>query len=105
MSESDTLEDTTKLFKKVADTYIDVANQHLDKHGSDLVGSAFVYGAARFSAFMVASGSRDVEVYRSNRENAIEHFTAQFKRMLEENLSNYESAFKEEKKYKQYMKK
>lgn len=105
MSDSDTLEDTIKQFKEIADTYIDVGNQHLEKYGSDLVGSSFVYGAARFSSFVVASGSSDLETYKANRESAIEHFTAQFKRMLEENLTNYESAFQEEKKYKQYMKK
>lgn len=97
--------DTNKLFKQIADTYIDVGNQHLENHDSNLVGSAFIYGAARFSAFIVASGSENVGQYKSNRESAIEHFTGQFKQMLEENLTSYESAFKEESKYAKYMKK
>ncbi len=104
MSDTKTPPDTNKLFKEIADAYIDVGNQYLDENSSDLVGSAFVYGAARFSSFIVASGSGNLEVYKANREAAIKHFTAQFQRMLEENLTNYESSFQEEKKYKKYMK-
>lgn len=97
--------DTNKLFKEIADAYIDVGNQYMDTHDPDLVGSSFIYGAARFSSFIVASGSNDLEQYKANKENAIEHFTHQFKQMLEENLISYESAFKkEEKKYGKYMK-
>ena len=98
--------DTNKTFKEIADAYIDVGNQYMEEHNSDLVGSSFIYGAARFSSFIVATGSGDLEQYKANRETAIEHFTSQFKQMLEENLTNYESAFKEEeKKYGKYMKK
>ncbi|MCK5896239.1 MAG: DUF3144 domain-containing protein [Cocleimonas sp.] len=97
--------ETNKIFKEIADAYIDVGNQYMDEHNADLVGSSFIYGAARFSSFIVASGSENLEQYKSNRETAIEHFTTQFKQMLEENLTNYESAFKEEKKYEKYMKK
>ena len=98
--------DTNKTFKEIADAYIDVGNQYMEEHNSDLVGSSFIYGAARFSSFIIATGSGDLEQYKANRETAIEHFTSQFKQMLEENLTNYESAFKEEeKKYGKYMKK
>ncbi|HFC91391.1 MAG TPA: DUF3144 domain-containing protein [Leucothrix mucor] len=98
--------DTNKIFKEIADAYIDVGNQYMEEHNSDLVGSSFIYGAARFSSFIVATGSGDLEQYRANRKAAIEHFTHQFKQMLEENLTSYESAFnKEEKKYEKYMKK
>lgn len=97
--------ETNKIFKEIADAYIDVGNQYMDEHNADLVGSSFIYGAARFSSFIVASGSENLEQYKSNRETAIEHFTTQFKQMLEENLTSYESAFKEEKKYEKYMKK
>ena len=97
--------DTNKLFKTMADTYIDVGNTFLEEHDSNLVGSSFIYGAARFSAFVVASGSKDLEQYKANRDNAIEHFVGHFKQMLEENLTSYESAFAEEPKYSQYIKK
>jgi hypothetical protein len=97
--------DTNKIFKEIADAYIDVGNQYMDEHNADLVGSSFIYGAARFSSFIVASGSGSLEQYKGNREAAIEHFTTQFKQMLEENLTNYESAFQEEKKYEKYMEK
>ncbi len=97
--------DTNKLFKQFADSYIDVANQLLEEHDPNLVGSSFIYGAARFSSFIVASGSKDLDQYKANKDNAIEHFVGQFKQMLEENLISYESAFTEKPKYEQYMKK
>jgi hypothetical protein len=103
MNNTDT--DTNTLFKEIADAYIDVGNQYMDQHNADLVGSSFVYGAARFSSFIVASGSSDLEQYKANRDGAIEHFTNQFKQMLEENLTSYETAFSEEKKYEKYIKK
>ena len=98
-------EDTSKLFKQFADSYIDVGNTLLEEHDPNLVGSSFIYGAARFSSFIVASSSNDLEQYRANKDNALEHFVGQFKQMLEENLSSYESAFTEKPKYGQYMKK
>ncbi|MCK5918305.1 MAG: DUF3144 domain-containing protein [Cocleimonas sp.] len=98
--------DNNKTFKEIADAYIDVGNQYMEEHNADLVGSSFIYGAARFSSFIVATGSGDLEQYKANRDTAIEHFTSQFKQMLEENLTSYESAFKEkEKKYEKYIKK
>jgi hypothetical protein len=102
---SNTETDTNNIFKEIADAYIDVGNQHMDQHNVDLVGSSFVYGAARFSAFIVASGSSNLDQYKANRKTAIEHFTNQFKQMLEENLISYETVFNEEKKYEKYMKK
>ncbi len=100
-------EETSKLFRQFADSYIDVGNQLLEEHDLNLVGSSFIYGAARFSSFIVASGSRDLNQYKANRENALNHFVAQFKQMLEENLTSYESAFAEPEpaKYEKYMKK
>ncbi|MCK5902931.1 MAG: DUF3144 domain-containing protein [Cocleimonas sp.] len=97
--------DTNKQFKQIADTYIDTANQHIENHDFNLVGSAFIYGSARFSAFIVASGSQDLEQYKANRDVALEHFVGQFKQMLEENLTSYEASFVQEEKYKKYMKK
>lgn len=96
--------DTNKIFKEIADAYINVGNEYLDEHDSNLVGSSFIYGAARFSAFIVASGSRDLEHYKENKETAVSHFTAHFQQMLQENLDNYESSFEQEPKYKKYMK-
>jgi len=98
-------EETSKLFKQCADSYIDIGNQFLEKHDPNLVGSSFIYGAARFSSFIVASSSKDLDQYKANKENAVEHFVGQFKQMLEENLTSYESAFTEKPKYEQYMKK
>ncbi|MCK5813258.1 MAG: DUF3144 domain-containing protein [Cocleimonas sp.] len=105
MSETKTDVDTDKKFKEIADACIDVGNQYLDDNNIDLVGSSLIYGAARFSSYIVASGSSNLEAYKGNREGAIKHFTLQFQQMLEENLTMYESVFKEDKKYEQYMKK
>ena len=92
------------LFRKIADSFIDVANKHCDNTDSSIVGSALLYAAARFSAFVVASKSKELSRYESDRDAAIEYFSKEFRRMLEENLDDYKSVFKEQPRYAHLMK-
>jgi len=81
-------------FRKIADSFIETANKHCDDHDKDLVAASLLYSTARFSAYIAASGSKDLNAYQTNRKNAIDYFTKQFKERLEENLNDYESGFK-----------
>jgi len=92
------------LFRKIADSFIDVANQYCENADNGIVGSAFLYGAARFSAFLVASESKELSRFESDRNDAIEYFTKEFRRMFEENLDDYKSVFKEQPRYSHLMK-
>lgn len=96
-------------FKQLADTFIDLANQHCDKVENTRVGSSMLFASARFSAFVVASHAKDLAHYESELDNAIEFFSQEFKRMLTENLEEYKAVFaareQEKPKYEHLMKK
>jgi len=92
------------LYRKIADSFIDIANRHCNDHDVGIVGSAFLYGAARFSAFVVASKAKELARYEADRDAALEYFTKEFRRMLEENLGDYKSVFKEQPRYSHLMK-
>lgn len=96
-------DERNQLFRKFADSFIDVANQHCDDADSGIVGSAFLYGAARFSAFVVATKAKELDRYEADCDAALEYFTKEFRRMLEENLDDYKSAFKEQPRYSHLM--
>jgi len=97
-------DERNQLFRQIADSFIDVANRHTEDTDNGIVSSALLYGTARFSAFVVASNAKNLERYEADRDAAIEYFTSEFRRMLEENLDNYKSVFKEQPRYAHLMK-
>jgi isopenicillin N synthase-like dioxygenase len=96
-------------FRQLADSFIDVANKHSDKVDSAQVGSSMVYACARFSSFVVASHSKDLNHFESEIDNAVEFFSREFKRMLTENMEEYKTVFtaepEEASRYEHLMKK
>ena len=88
-----TSEEQNKLFKHIADTHIDLANSQLEAADIHIVSSGFIYGAARFNAFTIASEAKDLKKYNEARKGAVSHYTKLFRTMLEENLDNYAEAF------------
>ncbi len=97
--------DKNKQFRQFADTFIDVANDHIEKSDSSFVSSSMLYGTSRFCAFVVASGCENAEQLDANRDEAIKFYVAEFERMLSENLGEYKNAFKEPPKYEHLIKK
>jgi hypothetical protein len=102
-----TNEEQDKLLRQLADTFINVANEHSERHDKNIVNTAFMYAASRFSAFVSASSAGSLEQYKSREEAAIDFFSDEFKKMLAINLKNYEKVFQqiEENKYSEFMKK
>lgn len=104
---ADEQEISNKEFYEMADSFIDIANEHCNKKDSSEVGSALLFATARFSSFVVASHSKDLESYESEIEHATDFFSKEFKRMLKQNLDEYKTAFQpseEESKYAHLMK-
>ena len=97
-------DERNQLFRTIADSLIDVANNHVDDADSAMVGSAFLYGASRFCAYVVASRASELSRYEAERGAAVEYFTGEFRRMLDENLDNYKSVFKAQPRYSHLMK-
>jgi len=91
--------DKNKQFRQFADTFIDVANKHVDEADSSFVSSSMLYGTARFCSFVVASTCKDAEELEANHQGALEFFTKEFERMLTENLDEYKKAYQEPSRY------
>jgi uncharacterized membrane protein YccC len=90
---SDDEEATEREFRRVADSFIDRANDHLATMPKENVGMSLLFAAARFNAFVVASHSKTAEKYEADRAKAIEFFREQYLRMLEENLDDYRRVY------------
>jgi len=88
-------EATEREFRRVADAFIDVANEHIESAPKENVGMALLFAASRFNAFVVASHCKTLDRYEADRQRAVEFFTKEYLRMLEENLEDYRRAFEE----------
>ncbi len=99
--------DQDQLLRQLADTFINVANDHNETQDNNIVNTAFMYSAARFCAFVAASKALSLEDFQEKQLQGIDFFTAEFKQMLESNMRNYEKEFEktEQLPYAKYMKK
>jgi Protein of unknown function (DUF3144) len=76
-----------------ADAHIALANSQSKSTDAGKVSASFLYAAARFNAFIVASGQPDAKSLAANKAEAIDYFTKQFRKMLDENLSDHVENF------------
>jgi hypothetical protein len=88
-------EATEREFRRVADTFIDLANEHIKGVAKENVGMALLFAASRFNAFVVASHSTALEDYDKEHDKAVEFFSAEYLRMLQENLVDYRRAYED----------
>jgi hypothetical protein len=84
---ADIKEDPT--FFDRADSFIELANEHCSAVGRGKVSAALMYGSARFQAWNAACWSDDVEDMKQKREETVEYFVEQYRRMLEDHLDDY----------------
>lgn len=80
-------------FFKRADAHIDVANSQLKDTSRGKVSASMMYATARFNAWVTACTAESDDDLRSHREESIEYFIAQYRKMLEENLDDYIANF------------
>ncbi len=99
--------DQDQLLRKLADSFINVANEHAETQDKNITNTAFMYAASRFSAYVAASSARNLEDFQNKQEQGIDFFTGEFKRMLESNMKSYETVFSasETLRYEEFMKK
>ncbi len=99
--------DQEQLLRKLADSFINIANNHAEIHDKNIVNTAFMYAASRYSAYVAASSARNLEDFVGRQSQGIEFFSSEFKKMLESNMHNYEKVFQptEELRYAEFMKK
>ena len=82
-----------KQFYEMADEFIAVANRQSENVDRGKVSAAFLYAAARFNTYISASGSSTAGDYASRKENSIDYFMSEYKKMLEEHFTDYYENF------------
>ena len=85
--------DVDKEFFERADAYITVANEQAQTVNRGKVSASMMFATARFNAWVSASGTESGEELASVKEEAIEYFVSEYRKMLEENLGEYVEHF------------
>lgn len=80
-------------FWERADAVIRLANEQGTKVPNSSVSASLLYAAARFNAFIVASGATGPDGMRADKEEAIRYFTEEYRKMLSQNLDDYTENF------------
>jgi hypothetical protein len=92
---SETQQNEDQKFWETIDTFINVANEQ-EKSNQDrfqLVGASLMFAAARYNTYLVARANGSKETFVEKKEEAREYFIEQFKKMLDDNFSDYEANF------------
>jgi hypothetical protein len=82
-----------KEFYELANDFIELANRHGQNLDKGKISAAFLYAAARFNTFVVASSAENTQQMESFKERALEYFVNEYKKMLEEHFTDYAENF------------
>jgi hypothetical protein len=85
--------DTDKEFFERADAYITLANDQAISVSRGKVSASMMFATARFNAWVSASGTDSAEELASVKDEALEYFLSEYRKMLEENLDEYVEHF------------
>lgn len=84
------MQETDEEFYDRADAHIHLSNSQVtDEITRGKVSSSFMYGAARYNAWVSACGWENAKEMNEAKEETIEYFSTEFRKMLEENLDDY----------------
>jgi Protein of unknown function (DUF3144) len=80
-----------------ADQYVNLANEHCNKATVGEVRASLLYAASRFNTFTVASQAPNAAALQAGSAHAIDFFTQEFRKMLEDNfrdqVQNFDAYF------------
>ncbi|MDH5548041.1 MAG: DUF3144 domain-containing protein [Gammaproteobacteria bacterium] len=82
-----------KAFLDLADTFIALANQHCTEEDLGRVSAAFLYAAARFNTYVVASSAPDAKEFASYQSRAMIYLQSEYQKMLTEHFADYAEHF------------
>jgi len=82
------VEDET--FFERADSHIHLSNDQISETVSrGKVSASMMYSTARFNAWLSACGFDNGEEMAANKQDVVDYFMAEYRKMLEENLNDY----------------
>lgn len=86
------MEDDT--FFERADAHIHLSNQQIsDTVSRGKVSASMMYSTARFNAWLSACAQQSSDEMAQNKQETIDYFVAEYRKMLEENLTDYITNF------------
>ena len=84
------MQDVDDEFYNRADAHIHLANDHISTDiGRGKVSASFMYGMARYCSYVCATNCDTKEEFLSEKNEAIEYFVDQYRKVLEENYDDY----------------
>jgi hypothetical protein len=86
-------EELDEILRKMADSFIDRANELADSNSPENVSLALLYAASRYNAHVVSQHAEDEAAYEKDIPRARDFFSEQYLRMLDENLEDYKRVF------------
>ena len=77
-------------FYERADAHIHLSNGQIsEKVGTGKVSASNMYATARFNAWVSAGGWHSGQEMAESKQETLEYFVAEYRKMLEENLDDY----------------
>ena len=90
------MNDVDDQFYERADEHIHLSNDQITEEvGRGKVSSSTMYSTARFNAWVSACSSDSREEMISDKNEMLEYFVSQYRKMLDENLDDYIDNFNE----------
>ena len=79
-----------------ADAHIHLSNEQISEEvGRGKVSASFMYAVARFNSYVTATGWNSQKELSEAKDEAIEYFVSEYRKMLVENMEDYEENFNE----------
>ncbi|BFM48898.1 DUF3144 domain-containing protein [Marinomonas sp. THO17] len=84
------MQEVDEEFYDRADTHIHLSNDQInEKVGMGKVSASNMYATARFNAWVSACGWQSGQEMAEAKEETLEYFVAEYRKMLEDNLNDY----------------
>lgn len=84
------MKDVDDQFYDRADSHIHLSNDQITEEvGRGKVSASMMYATARFNAWVSACGWPNGEDMKASREEILDYFANEYRKMLEENIDDY----------------
>ena len=83
-----------ELYWDLVEKFIEVANEASGDIDLGIVNSAIMNAATRFNAFYISASSESRNDLKEDKDDAIQRFGANYKRLLADNLDDYIENYK-----------
>lgn len=93
MSDRQTDQNPDDAFFDRADAHIHLANDQVKNVSRGKASASMMYATARFNAWVSACGFESAEQLSDARDETIDYFVAQYRKVLEENFDDYVKNF------------